>query len=197
MIEVIDNFLDESDYIKFRNDITDVTFPWYYVSNVSAPEGMFSVDDINCKEGDGFFNTIYNHGIMENAKNIVHIFEPFFPYLTKLGYKPEDLLCMRLSMKLPKEGYTEHTYQIPHIDTQEKHDVLIYYVNDSDGDTRIFNEYHEKDYPKLFTVKQRISPVGNRLIKFDGFQYHTASYPIETPRRIVINFNMRKNNAHT
>lgn len=195
MVEIFDDFLDETAYQSLYDKIAGPGFPWYYSSHVSAPEGKFKVDDPNCKEGDGFHHAVYFRNVMQNPAQTIEFFDDFFIGLDKLGYVPDDLMVLRLSLKMPKEGYTEETYQIPHVDTYDyEHDTLIYYFNDSDGDTRIFDQYHNDgdEYPAKFTVKQKVKPVGNRLIKFDGFQYHTAAYPINSKRRIVANLNMRK-----
>ena len=195
MVEIFDNFLDSNSYQLLQETITGTAFPWYYTERVSAPDDRFKVNDPNCKEGDGFTNIIYfRHGV-QNPRKPYEFFNNFFFGLEKLGYVPDDLIVLRLGMKLPKQGYTEETYQIPHVDTYDfEHDTLIYYFNDSDGDTRIFDQVHSigDEYPSKFTVEQKVSPVGNRLIRFDGFQYHTAAYPINSKRRIVANLNMRK-----
>ena len=69
----------------------------------------------------------------------------------------------------------------------------LYYVNESDGDTWMFNEeFKQFPEPDVFTVKQRISPKPNRLIIFDGLCYHTASNPINSDSRVIININYKK-----
>ena len=63
------------------------------------------------------------------------------------------------------------------------HYNAIYYVNDSDGDTVIFNETN-KDYSEdfgvmkenKFTVKQRITPEKGKVVVFPGHYYHASSF---------------------
>ena len=59
---------------------------------------------------------------------------------------------------------------------------IIYFVNDSDGDTFIFD-----GDPLSLTIKQRITPKANSILIFDGDFYHASSNPIKSNRRIVIN----------
>lgn len=77
---------------------------------------------------------------------------------------------------------------IAHVDTDLKHLVILYYVNDSDGDTTVYNETFGDDFDKL-TVKQTVSPKKGRYIIFDGAHFHASASPSKHDVRIVLNFN--------
>ena len=74
----------------------------------------------------------------------------------------------------------------PHIDTNEKHFVMLYYVLDSDGDTIIYNEKQDSD---SYTVKERVTPKQGRVVLYDGAFYHTAEQPLNNIR-CVVNYNL-------
>ena len=75
----------------------------------------------------------------------------------------------------------EH-HNTPHIDVSTiKHYVAIYYVNDSDGKTILFNKDN--------TVKIKVSPKKGRFLVFDGSILHTGSHPIKNKKRMVVNYN--------
>ena len=74
----------------------------------------------------------------------------------------------------------------PHIDTDDKHFVMLYYVCDSDGDTIIYNEKVES---KEYTVKKSVTPKQGRVVLFDGGLYHTAEQPTKDTR-CVVNYNL-------
>ena len=57
-----------------------------------------------------------------------------------LGITAQDIIRSRASVKHPKLGYTVENYNLPHVDYFTPHLSLIYYINDSDGATRVFNE---------------------------------------------------------
>ena len=81
-------------------------------------------------------------------------------------------------------------YNTPHYDNLNEHLVIIYYVNDSDGDTFIF----ENDkYP--LKIKKRVSPKAGRFVIFNGNHFHAGIHPKSNDYRIVINFNLMKNNS--
>jgi hypothetical protein len=67
--------------------------------------------------------------------------------------------------------------------------TAIYYVNDNDGDTYIFNEKYEQRTYKELTVKKVVSPKKGRMVLFKGNHLHSGNYPIQDKPRIVINFN--------
>jgi hypothetical protein len=83
-------------------------------------------------------------------------------------------------------------HQIPHTDSKENHWIMLYYINDSDGDTFIFNEKNKEDEPiyniKTLTVKKRISPKQGRVIIFNGDNLHAGMHPRDNFNRLVINF---------
>ena len=74
----------------------------------------------------------------------------------------------------------------PHIDTDDKHFVMLYYVVDSDGDTIIYNEKVES---KEYTIKKSVTPKQGRVVLFDGGLYHTAEQPTKDTR-CVVNYNL-------
>jgi hypothetical protein len=88
----------------------------------------------------------------------------------------------------------------PHVDFYEPHLVGLYYVNDSDGDTVVFNETCDKvgleqsvTYANQgkFTELARIAPKKGRMVFFDGTHYHASMHPRSHPQRIVVTFNFR------
>jgi hypothetical protein len=97
-----------------------------------------------------------------------------------------------------KSNLTSRTTELrlgwPHIDNDQKHFVVIYYVNDSDGDTVIYNEkYSGKVYDQSeLTIFKTISPKAGSIIIFDGRMYHTNYAPQKNNFRCVINMNLKQ-----
>jgi hypothetical protein len=65
--------------------------------------------------------------------------------------------------------------------------TLLYYVNNSDGETVLYNEHYNGSPVGELTVQQRIKPVKGRAVIFDSNQIHSACLPIDKRYRIVIN----------
>ena len=75
------------------------------------------------------------------------------------------------------------------------HFVMLYYVNDSDGDTIIYNEKTKFDNCKVddemkFSIKKKVSPKQGRVVLFDGRHWHTAQQPNHN-LRCIVNYNLR------
>lgn len=81
-----------------------------------------------------------------------------------------------------------------HVNLADPHLVMLYYVNDCDGDTILydkvfgdipstFNSYPD-DYCK-FNIIHKISPKKGRVLFFDGRIYHAPSSPTKSIRCII------------
>jgi hypothetical protein len=69
-----------------------------------------------------------------------------------------------------------------HIDRNDAHVVGLLYIDDSDGDTFIYEDEGN-------VIKQKIEPKQNRLVLFDGKYYHSSSTPVNNQIRMTVNFN--------
>lgn len=196
-MKIIDNFLPQEQFDSLQSIIMSWQFPWFYTEYSSVPpEDRELYKDKMAMETEGFCHMMYDR---ENSDSFTHkILDDFYHVLAnRLGFTKRHLIRTRLSMKFPKIGFTKDHYNIPHVDYYNPHETLIYYLNDSDGDTIIFDEWFNIANPdkslngkEEFTVKDRVSPKANRLLWINGLQYHTASNPIESKRRIIININL-------
>ena len=74
----------------------------------------------------------------------------------------------------------------PHQDYIDNHFTAIYYLNDTDGPTNIYNETEPTDD---YTFDKIVSPVANRLVGFNGKQMHAGYSPSQNQCRILINAN--------
>lgn len=190
-MKIIDNFLPKDKFDRLHNAVMSTGFPWFYTQYVSLPPGEHSFNDPLAIETSGWFHLLYDNEDGSGSR-YYDLFLDFFEELeNRFGYTRNQLLRARLSLKTPKPEFTENHYNLPHIDYNFPHIVLLYYINDSDGDTRMFNEFFTGfPTPSTFTVQETIKPVANRLVIFDGIQYHTAANPINTDRRVIFNLNL-------
>lgn len=85
-----------------------------------------------------------------------------------------------------------------HIDREQEHIAIVYYINNTDGDTFIYdtdlvdmidwnNIVLNKEFER-FTLRERVSPKKGRVVIFNGLLPHHSSYPTKSDR-CVINFN--------
>lgn len=119
---------------------------------------------------------------------LYHIQESF-----KFSYK-YDILSIKANLKTNNIKDSDGTnFAAPHVDYEDFNPTLwtlLYYINDSDGDTIIFNEKYNGSPLKTFTVNKSISPQKGKCVMFRTNTFHSAGFPLENLGRMVINFNI-------
>lgn len=118
-----------------------------------------------------------------------------FSFCDKAAVSFNTLLRIRLG--LFTRTMIDVAHHNPHVDFYQPHYSAVYYVNDSDGDTFIFNETYDDvsqdesvAHAKQgkFTLARRIAPKKGRMIGFDGKHYHASMHPMQASHRIAIAF---------
>jgi len=115
-----------------------------------------------------------------------------------------EMIPTRIKFNLTFPNGNGFKYNYPHVDPlppkegleDSEHWIFIYYINDSDGDTVIFNETAGSIIKKP-TIRERYTPKGNTALFFKGDIYHAASNPIKTKARFNINYNVLVNKNYT
>jgi len=108
-------------------------------------------------------------------------------------------LRLRLSPQNP--GHTSDHFNPPHVDlmSTDPFKTFVYYVDDSDGDTVIFNKKYEntthptmltKNEPDLQTIFTS-TPRKGEGVYFDGLQFHAGNSPVNYKSRCIINFDFK------
>lgn len=104
-----------------------------------------------------------------------------------------DIYFNRAFIQLPlADKFYKGTNGI-HVDLPKEHIACVYYVNDADGDTVIY-EQNTIDTPagtNNVNLKEhaRVTPKKGRLVMFDGRRYHCSSQP-KNGYRCIINFDL-------
>tara|TARA_B100000424_G_C22725744_1_gene393839 strand:- start:51 stop:647 length:597 start_codon:yes stop_codon:yes gene_type:complete len=151
-------------------------FPWYFIPDITYN------DDLENQGRCGF-----THYFALEDDGIISDFHPLFVKLIqssckKINVKKVDILQARSFLQLPTNIPKEEVDD-PHIDLVDTdHFVMLYYVNDSDGDTIIYNE---REKSESYTIKKKVTPKQGRVVLFDGRLYHTAEQPNDSNRCIV------------
>ena len=91
----------------------------------------------------------------------------------------KEIMVARIYLILPYK--TELKHYAAHQDFPFKHTVVLYYVNDADGDTVFFDNDNN--------IVQSVSPKRGRVVVFDGLLYHGGGIPKKSPR-CVVNFDI-------
>jgi len=185
--------------LDYQNHLLDTftgwEFPWVLNKNIVSGDECFKNMSNN---PPGF-----NHFFYEKSAPVSNFFQLVYPLVLSITSQAKlpfnRLYRMRANLTLANQK-ADSDMLMPHIDSFHPHWNAIYYVNDSDGDTIIFNETNDdfdpgqKDIDKIksgdFTIKHRITPKKGKLIAFPGKYYHTASFCKEADYRCLININL-------
>lgn len=187
MTLIIDDFIPEDYQQELINQtIMNNQFPWWFLYDMSGAQKPIQIDGIHSAvHQHGFQHTLFDH-----RGNYGSPYEELFiPLLNKISnYIEKNVIPVRIKigMVMPVEGGgVAH----PHVDYTSPHKTLVYYVNDTDGDTIFYKEKYDGHHLDKFSVDQKISPKRGRAIIFDGLQYHSTSYPTKDLRAFInINF---------
>ena len=159
MIKVIDNYLNQEDFLRIKNTLESPNFPWYYQKNIN--------DNHSEKDLDCYF-THYLFNQKNGQSSFYYIIKPI---LNKLNVKA--LIRIKSNLYPRTEKLEIHK---PHSDYTYKHKGAIFYVNTNDGKT-------------ILNKNKEINSVENRLLLFEPHLSHSSTSTTNVKSRININFN--------
>jgi hypothetical protein len=136
--------------------------------------------------------------IITNLQSNSKIFELFSPVIQKtcnhINFKLEKISRCIAGIQGVQVIRKKNKVCNIHINQKTPHLVLLYYVNDADGETILFDKtiddiqdendmYLDERYE--FNVVNKITPKQGRILLFDGRTYHSASSPTTGIRCII------------
>jgi hypothetical protein len=187
-IEIIDDFLPKNiqDIIEELCLTTQTTYTY---NSATLSDNVHSK---NFKDAEQFVNLFIEKGEFVKDDFSIYFMLPILIGSINKGIdiKLKNILRAKTNMTLKQYNVPENFVNPPHIDQSLAVGVnlaAIYYVNDSDGDTIL---YEGNILQELEPIK-RITPKKGRLLIMDGDRFHSSSHPTKTDRRLVINYNIK------
>ena len=184
---VIDDAISKEYQDHLENLALDSYTPWYFQKYANYPAN----ESIERGIKDTFQ---FTHNILNNGE-YSRYYSEITPVISAIPFTINKIIRVKLNMTF-KSYADEHQYDTPaHVDFPDlqNYQTAIYYVNDSDGDTIIFNETDINTLQESLTIKQIISPKKGRLIVFDGNILHKGNNPtMDNHPRVVMNLNFIK-----
>lgn len=188
MFKRINNILSNSDHNQLESKLNSFEFDWHYLPGTVPPNVKQLVSETNTfipYESEQFIHLMYDQ-------------KPLSPYWSMV--KPIlDSVCDKMNVKILEIGRIKTNMLIknqskntsmncPHVDRDtEGYHSMVYYVNDSDGDTILFNKKGHEGFEQL-EIQDKAKPKKNTAVLFESDWYHTSTNPIDNARRIVLNF---------
>jgi len=190
-MRIIDDFIPKEYADKLYDTISYGNFEWYlHPATIHRRDSISDythgvVYDGKTQDSPQFVHPFYDKGDIHPFFDLI---EPFKLYMEDNGIFPKQLFRIKANMIMREPDFPLNHHNTAHTDTDyENAHSLIYYLNDSDGDTFIFNEVGN-EIPDRLTIAERVTPKAGRAVFFKSQQYHASSPPILSFKRMVINF---------
>lgn len=160
-MEIIDNFLDKTDFYILKSNLLNSSFPWYF------NDFILERGTKKCSE---YYNYQFTHSFFTANKksDFYYLVEPC---LKKLKIRSLLRIKANLTPRADKK-----VVQGMHTDFECDCLTSIFYINTNNGFT-------------LFKDKQKIKSVENRMVIFKSSAIHSSVTCTDTKVRCVINFN--------
>ena len=177
-IFIFDDIIDK----QSQKNIQDIIFnkiKWQYISDVTSSD--------NKQQRPGF-----NYHFIVDNKNIYEWHTEMMTIVNaacnKINFKIKECIKGRSFLQLPL-NLKDRSIDAPHVDLMIPHLVVLYYVNDNEAQTIIYEDKFEsiETRPKIsdLKIKQKITPKQGRVVLFNGLHWHTAEQPEHNVRSII------------
>jgi len=141
------------------------------------------------------FNMLFKHpehGVLSDLYEAVSV--PIINhFLEKTKISIKDIYFNRAFLQMPLDNKFIKEHNGIHIDIPEPHYACVYYMNDTDGDTILYEQTMENTPfgSQNVQLKEhiRVTPKKGRFVMFDGLRYHCSSQPRDN-YRCIINFDL-------
>ena len=183
-MQIIDDFLPQDQYQFLADLVRSIDFDWHWEAHAASQPEHSAVSGTR----GGWVHLLGNRSHNVRSWALDH----FAPVLDQLVARTGLTVARaRVTALQSRWGSSPEDYLTPHVDYMCAHTTAIYYLDSSDGDTVFFEQvFTGYPQPSEFTVLSRVSPRANRLVLFDGLQYHTATAPCRSELRVVLNVNL-------
>jgi len=162
---------------------------WVFNEVTSSVGENVDANDQNILETHQFTNTYFTQEEGPGHNLFGEIAQPLLWMLEKeTGLVVDGLVRIKANLLNQHPEFTKDNYHIPHIDHGSNHCVsMVYYVNESDGDTRLFDHYVEDGPFDMKMIHSNTPKKGNALF-FQSHRFHASSNPVDSKSRCIINF---------
>lgn len=169
-------FLEKTYQDSIEKLLTSEPFSWHY--NPTTVHGLIPNNDKEYDTAQFTHVFWYNNALQTTQEN----FDVLQPLLEKLKIK--SLYKVKANLLTPHPNPKE--YHLPHWDVDtEGYKTLLYYVNNSDGDTILFDKFANQD--ASLEIVHREKPIKGNGLLFESNRYHASNNPICYDSRIVLN----------
>jgi len=182
---IIENIVPESYQNILLEEIEKL--PWYWYPSASG-EVERDPNDKNVVDAPQMQHVFCDEsGVVSQYMNLIH---PMIWFLEKeLNLKVAALGRIKANLLMPGQSHLDN-YNLPHIDSPNENSIsMVYYVDDSDGDTRLFHKTVNEGIEGLLPIAS-VAPKKGRALIFKSNRFHASTPPVKYKRRLVLNYVM-------
>ena len=167
-MEVIDDFLDSSQFELIYDSMMGNEFPWYFYSYVDyADDDYRFIDD---PDNYQFVHNFYTIG----KETYSYLLSTLAPIIEKINCN--KLLRVKSNLNPKTSKHIKRNFHIDSDTTWNKHKTSILYINTNNGWTE-------------FEDGSKVNSVSNRMVIFDSPIRHAGVTCTDKKARVLINFN--------
>ena len=182
-MKVVDNFLPKA-YMDFLEELfLSPMFPWY-LNDKTVEYDVYKTQ--NTVESPQFTHAFIRDGI-QVSDNFNSISVLLYHLMLTQDIRADKPIKVKANLNTANPKAILDSQYIVHTDIpgtkKDEFITCIYYVNDCDGDTVMFDKNGEKEI-------NRVSPKKGRLVYFDSTIPHAGQPPRNSYARCVLNINL-------
>lgn len=182
---IIKNLISEDLQKELKECLKHRSF-WYLSPFTSGSEIAQDPNDSCIKDGPQMVHELVN---MDEACS--HLADTAFDMCENLerifNFNIHKIHRIKANMLHQNKG-AENFYHPPHIDSvNANHISVVYYVEDSDGETLVFDKTVDESHLDL-SIKHSFKPVQGTAVAFPSKVFHASKSPVLHDTRVIINF---------
>lgn len=185
-IHVIDDIVPKSYQEAIKEKLLGPYMDWNYIDNIALRNTKVFSPAVS--------HNYYSRGEFQTKH--YDLIRPLAYFAAEhIGYNIREILKARSFMHFPLSEKIRHEHDGIHVDLQQEHLVILYYVFDSEGDTLMYHSI-KNPYSSVSAYAElpeeplyRVSPKQGRFVVFNGRRFHCSTPPTDC-MRCVINFNV-------
>lgn len=191
-IKIVENFFPTIIFKEIVSKVENSDMKWGYVSKNPTKNSEYSTFQAQQKQSNIiedislFQYKFQGEDITAPDLRLIDLFRSFIE--NQFSTNVTKILRINCNIVTPYVCLADNQYTLPHVDIIHPHKSLIYYLNDTDGDTIFFNEFYKEKESEQLKIIKRIKPRKNLCVTFDGLRLH-AMRPSTSNLRKIINVN--------
>ena len=198
-MDVIENLIPVSLQNQIEQTLNSDSFPWFFMDSITSYQDEQTIldtprwDKSKVIEPPGLVHMIsYDGKVNSNYYELCRTILYFLEH--RLNVSVKEILRIRIRRTLQTPGMTEDMYNIPHVDVMmdRKFYTLVYYVEESDGDTIFFDQIYQRgsraSLKEELKVVSKIPHKKGNAVLFEGHRFHAGNCPMKYTKRTIINF---------